>query len=366
MREKVLITGGSGLIGAATARRLSRQYDVVGLDTKPPRRWTEGVEHVDLDISSPESIAAALERVRASGERVASVIHLAAYYDFSGEPSPKYDDVTVGGTEHLVKALQQHLTAEQVVFSSSMLVHAPCAPGERISEDWPIEPKWDYPRSKAETEQVLLDHHGAVPVAILRIAGVYDDRCHSIPIAHQLQRVYERQLLSHVFPGDTSRGQAFVHLDCVVDAFARLVERRRTLPAEVTMLIGEPETMSYEELQRAIGQLIHGEEWHTTRVPKPVAKAGAWLQDQLPAGEEPFIKPWMIDLADDHYALDITRARALLGWEPRRSLRATLPIMVAALKADPLAWYRENKLEPPGWLERQEGAPRPEGSPSPA
>jgi hypothetical protein len=45
--------------------------------------------------------------------------------------------------------------------------------------------------------------------------------------------------------------------------------------------------------------------------------------------------------------LDIGRARALLGWEPKHSLRATLPRMIAALKDDPARWYRENKLGPP-------------------
>ncbi len=53
----------------------------------------------------------------------------------------------------------------------------------------------------------------------------------------------------------------------------------------------------------------------------------------------------MIDLADDHYALDVTRAEQLLGWRPRRSLRETLPRMIAALRADPEAFYRLNRLE---------------------
>ncbi len=73
------------------------------------------------------------------------------------------------------------------------------------------------------------------------------------------------------------------------------------------------------------------------------------MQDQVP-GEEPFIKPWMIDLADDHYELDISRARNVLGWQPRRSLRDTLPRMVERLRADPAAWYGENKLELPAQL----------------
>src|SRR3546814_11352706 len=52
----------------------------------------------------------------------------------------------------------------------------------------------------------------------------------------------------------------------------------------------------------------------------------------------------MVDISDDHYELDISRARSLLGWEPKHSLRDTLPRMVEALKADPFGWYRANKL----------------------
>ncbi len=39
------------------------------------------------------------------GGRVASVIHLAAYFDFSGEASSKYQEVTVEGTRRLLRAL---------------------------------------------------------------------------------------------------------------------------------------------------------------------------------------------------------------------------------------------------------------------
>lgn len=94
-----------------------------------------------------------------------------------------------------------------------MLVHAPCEPGQKINEDWPLDPKRDYPRSKVQTEELIRAQRGDIPVVILRIAGVYDDRCHSIPLAHQIQRIFERKLTSHVFPGDISHGQAFLHLE---------------------------------------------------------------------------------------------------------------------------------------------------------
>jgi hypothetical protein len=109
--------------------------------------------------------------------------------------------------------------------------------------------------------------------------------------------------------------------------------------------------LSYDELQRALGWLIHREEWDTHEIPKVLAKSGAWLQDNLPLAEEPFIKPWMIDLADEHYEVDIARARNLLGWRPQHSLRETLPEMIDALREDPQGWYQTNKLEAPNDLE---------------
>ena len=346
----IVVTGSSGLIGYAVSEGFAQAggakvagFDRPGMPHPPP-----DADNVPCDLTSDESVRDALAQVRRNyGQRITSVIHLAAYYDFSGEPSPLYDQITVGGTRRLLTALRQGgFHVEQFVFSSTMLVHAPCEPGQHIHEDWPLLPKWDYPKSKVDTEQLIRAERGQTPAVFLRIAGVYDDRCHSIPVAHQIQRIYERQLTAGVFPGDTSTGQSFVHLDDLVDAIARVVDRRGRLPCETTLLIGEPEPLSYDELQRTLGWLIHREaEWETTRIPKAVAKAGAWVQDKIPGIEEPFIKPWMIDMADDHYALDITRARKRLDWEPKRSLRETLPKMVDALKADPARFYRDNKLE---------------------
>jgi len=345
--RSVIVTGSSGLIGGAVCEALAATgcrvfgFDRPGVPHPPPH-----ADNVACDVTSDDSVADALRHVRdASGGALTSVVHLAAYYDFAGEPSPLYDQVTVRGTSRLLAQLQA-FDVEQFVFSSTMLVHAPCAIGEHIDEDWPLEPKWDYPTSKLETEGLIAAERGAIPAVILRIAGVYTDRCDSIPLANQAQRIYERRLTASVFPGDTSTGQSFVHLDDLVEAFRKIVERRSALPQEVVALIGETDPMSYEDLQRSFAELIHGEtDWETTRIPKAVAKAGAWVQDTIPGLEEPFIKPWMVDLADDHYALNTARARGYFAWVPTRSLDQTLPKMVAALKADPARWYREHKLE---------------------
>ena len=342
--ETLIITGSSGRIGSSFIDRVGETYTEMGFDREGPPHPPPETEHViACDLGSDKSVRAALEEVRRLGHRrIASIIHLAAYYSFSGEPSPQYEQVTVRGTERLLYGLRD-FEVEQFIFSSTMLVHAPCEPGEWINEEWPLEPKWDYPKSKVATEQLILRERGDVPVVFLRIAGVYDDHCHSIPIAQQIKRIYENSFLSRVYSGDITHGAAFVHMEDMVEALVLAVEHRHDLPPVTTLLIGEPETLSYDALQRAISRRLHGKEWKTYSIPKPLAKFGAWIQTLLPGGDS-FIKPWMIDISDDHYALDITRARALLGWEPRHSLRNTLPTMLHDLEADPAGWYRENDL----------------------
>ena len=346
-KPAVIVTGSSGLIGYAVCEALAEDgFFVAGFDRPGVPHPPPAALNIPCDVTSDQSVSDALTRVREeAGQRVASVIHLAAYYDFSGEPSPLYEKVTIHGTERLLRLLRDFQVG-QFVFSSTMLIHAPCEPGQHIDEDWPLQPMWDYPKSKFDTEQLILANRGDMPAVLLRIAGVYTDQCESIPLAHQMQRIYEQRLTAKVFPGDISTGQSFVHLDDLLGALRQVVARRADLPAEAPILIGEPEPLSYDELQRTFAWLIHHDpDWDTTQIPKAVAKAGAWVQDTIPGIEEPFIKPWMIDLADDHYALDITRARKLLGWEPKRTLRETLPRMAEALEADPAKWYRDNKLE---------------------
>lgn len=346
----VLVTGSNGRIGDAVMRRFGGRFDaVVGFDRKAPAPPPPGCVYVPIEITSDDSVDRGLRTIRDHhGAHVASVVHLAAYYDFFGEPSAKYDEITVGGTRRLLRGLRElDFQVEQFLFSSTMLVHRPAALGQFINEDWPVEPTWAYPESKVRTEHLIGEERRDIPALLLRIAGVYDDLCHSIPLAHQIQRIDERQFTSRVYSGSTAHGQSFVHMDDLVDAIELAVDRRARLPPEVPILVGEPETLSYDELQHTFARLIHGEDWETIELPgalAPLAKAGAWVMGKVP-GADPFIRPWMIDRANDHYALDITRARTLLGWEPKRSLRETMPKMIAALKADPVAWYRENDTE---------------------
>ena len=354
----VLVTGSNGRIGTALMQQLRKRFNnVVGFDLKAPEPPPPECVRIAVDISSDDSVKEGLRvLLDHHGKRVATVVHLAAYYDFLGKANPKYESITVQGTRRLLQGLRQAFEVQQFIFSSTMLVHKPGEPGLYINEDWPIGPTWAYPESKVRTEALIHAERGDIPTAILRFAGVYDDKAHVPSLAQQMKRIYERQLEGHLYSGETSHGQAFVHMDDVVDAIERTVDRRAALPPETVILIGEREAISYDELQHTYMRQIHNESWETYNVPGVIAKAGAWVEDNI-LGQKPFIKPWMIDRANDHYALDITRARTLLGWEPKRNLRETIPKMVAALLADPAGWYRDNALEPPAYWPEQAGQP---------
>src|SRR3546814_15751469 len=80
----------------------------------------------DVCSSDLLSVKQAMERFRAEyGARIASVIHLVAFFDFSGEDDPRYDLVNVEGTRRLLRALQE-FDVEQFVRSAERLVGKEC------------------------------------------------------------------------------------------------------------------------------------------------------------------------------------------------------------------------------------------------
>lgn len=353
----IVITGASGNIGSALCSALNKSYEIVGLDVRPCKMADT---YFACDLTTEDSVKLAFYKIRQQyGGTIAAVIHLAAYFDFTGEDHPLYQSVTIDGTRRVLKTLQD-FEVECFIYSSTMLVHEPGVPGQKIKEDNPIKPGWAYPKSKADAETVIQQEHGAIPYTILRLAGLYDDDSAVPTLSHQIVRIYEREFKSHLYTGDLMAGQTFIHKEDMIDLFIRAVNCRDKLPADTILLAGENEVMNYQELQNRIGHLIFGKsEWQTINIPEFVAKPGAWLEEQaeplvpdaFDQGEKPFIKPFMIDLASDHYDLDITRARELLDWQPKHSIYKGLGKLVASLKKDPVAWYKRNGIVQPDWIQ---------------
>jgi len=344
MQDLVVITGSSGRLGSRLLQRLKGSYTLVGMDMQAPKFKDDSFSFIYADFSSEESMKKAFEQLKKEkGSKIASVIHLAAYYSFEGGAWEKYEQITVEGTRRLLQNLSS-FEVEQFIFSSTLLVYKPTEPGVKINESSELDPSWAYPKSKVLTEKVIQENKGNISSVILRIAGCYDEGCHSIPLSQMMQRIYEKDLTSHVFPGNLNHGASFLHFADFVEGLVKVLDKRKDLGKEELFLMGEPETYSYKELQDKLGELIHNKKWITIRIPKWIAKIGAWLQLVFPSKNKPFIRPWMIDLADDHFELDLAHSEKVLGWKPQKNLLQTLPEMVKILKDSPILWYRENGI----------------------
>ena len=93
-KQKVLITGGSGLIGGLTIKHLGDKYDFSNVSRRP----VEGIPTTQASIADYDAIRPAFDGVD-------MVLHLAAYVDdiddWEGTMS-----ITVGGTLNVFKAAQ--------------------------------------------------------------------------------------------------------------------------------------------------------------------------------------------------------------------------------------------------------------------
>ncbi|MCB1110366.1 MAG: NAD(P)-dependent oxidoreductase [Chlamydiia bacterium] len=334
--QKIIITGVNGRIGSRLREKLQDKYEIIGIDNEETHA-VSFKNYFKIDFSSDKEMHKGFDAIyQHHGKDFYSVIHLVAYYSFQGGDYTPYDQITVQGTRRLLKELSRG-NIEQLVFSSTLLVHKPCKVGEKIREDSPINARWEYPKSKIEAEKVIINRRQRFSAAILRICGCYDEDCHAIPIARHISRIDKQSLESHFYPGDLQSGAPYLHFEDLVEGIIAVIEKKDSLENDEVFLMGEEETLTFKELQTQIGNLLWNKPWKTYPIPKWVAKLGAYLKKS-------FIQPWMIDFTDDYYALDLSKSKRLLNWSPKHSLRKTLPIMIKNLKKDRARWYVKNKI----------------------
>jgi len=174
---KVLVTGGAGYIGShMCVEFLQNGHDVVVVDnlSNSSARSLQAVQHIaDRPLTFVEADlrdAGRLDRLFEAHD-IQAVIHFAglkAVGESVTQPLRYYDN-NVGGTLHLLEAMQR-AGVRTLVFSSSATVygipkHVP------ITEEAPVQPINPYGHTKLQIEQILADLHVADPtwrISILR------------------------------------------------------------------------------------------------------------------------------------------------------------------------------------------------------
>ena len=170
MTGPVLITGATGQVGHAIARRLAGdEVEVRALVRSPERAKVlpEGAEPVFGDVTDPPSLRAALEGV-------ATVYHAAGIPEQWRKDVDEFARVNVEGTRNVVEAALE-AGVERFVYTSTddVLVQAP---GETFDESAlnPNPGETPYQRSKQEADRIVtaaLDR--GLPAVFLHPSGLY-------------------------------------------------------------------------------------------------------------------------------------------------------------------------------------------------
>lgn len=173
---KVLVTGGTGFIGANVVRHLLARGDEVVCLVREPRKALEGLDVTLAKVPLVETPAGIDDLARAM-DGCEGVYHVAGIFDPSPGGGDRMRQVHVYGTRALLRAMEKAGARRMVLCSSSITVGfgGLDAPGD---EDSPLDPDAIYGRSgalrdyhdtKLQSEQIALGWSG------LEVVGVNPD-----------------------------------------------------------------------------------------------------------------------------------------------------------------------------------------------
>ncbi len=350
---RLVITGAAGFIGRSLIERLVGRWTIEAVDRREaPRglpihrgriRWHRA------DISNRSEVGELVAHL-AEGGPVAVCLHLAAYYDFTGERHPEYERTNVGGTRCLLEA-SRALALERFVFASSVAACEFPPPGSALDETSPPDGRHVYAESKRRGE-ALVRAEREVPTAIVRFAALFSDWCEYFPLYRFLETWLGCGWNRRVLGGRGRSAVPYLHVREACGALERLFALRAELaPAEV-VAISPNDVASHEDLFRATQRAAGIGGLAPLHVPKPVAALGIRGRDLLgrAIGRRPFERPWMAGMIDRRLTVDARRSQARLGWEPRAELGilARLPFLLENRLSQPWLWKVHNEARLPG------------------
>ncbi len=317
----VLVTGGSGFIGSNLVRLLLAErpdWRIVNLDKltyagnaenladlagNPRYRFVRG------DICDGELVSAIVK-----GEGVEAVMHLAAesHVDRSILAPAVFIETNVRGTQVLLEAARE-LGVRRFLHVSTDEVYGSLGPTGLFTEASPLAPSSPYSASKASSDLLALAyaHTFELPVIVTRCSNNYGpyqfpEKLIPLMIANAL-----RDLPLPVY-GDGMNVRDWIHVEDHCRGLLAALERGR--PGEVYNFGASSERRNLDIVKQVL---------------ELVAKPASLIQ---------FVRDRPGH--DRRYAIDASKARRELGWEPRRRFEDALAATVA--------WYREHRP----WWER--------------
>jgi len=309
--KTILVTGGCGFIGTNLVKYLSqRHYNLIILDnlSTPSSIWTpsphsspqapltQSTELLVGDIRDPEVIKKAVEGIDA-------VVHLAAHASvIESLKNPKENwDVNVNGTLTLLEACRQKGIGKFIFASSNAVLGEQPSPVDELKIPRPLSP---YGASKLAGEALCFTyyHSFGLNTISLRFANCYGPHSEHNPsvITRFIDRARQGEPL--IIYGYGNQTRDFIHADDICQAIH-------------LALIALDSGLKTQDL--LLFQIASGVETSVNELVDLIRKIAA--DHQISVIYEPRRKGEI----ESNYS-DITKAKKLLGFEPKITLKEGL------------------------------------------
>lgn len=326
---RALVTGANGFTGSYVARLLvERGHDVRALvresaDLKPLNDLSLEITFADLAADLPLDEAV---------QGIDVVFHIAAAYRAENIPRRVFWDVNFHGTRRLLEAAKRN-GVRRFVHCSTVGVQGDIE-NPPATEDAPFRPGDHYQESKRDAEVLALEffRRQGLPGSVVRPTGIYG------PGDTRFLKLF-KMIDSRRFRMIGS-GEVLYHLTYVEDLAAGIIlAAEKDAALNEVFTLGGNEYVTLNQLVAMIADIL-GKPLRRGKIPVwPVWLAGAACEALCrPFGISPPIYRRRVDFFTKTRAFDISKAKRLLGFEPRVSLDEGLRRTAS--------WYREQ-----GWLD---------------
>ena len=317
---KVLITGGTGLLGGHLVERMAKQ----GHRVRVLVRKTSDIEHLKTtgaeivygDVEDYDSLVTA-----AKGMDV--IIHSAARVLPGWGQWGDFESCIVEGTENILNASIAAGVKKFVYVSSGTVVGEAALgdiPADETAPYLKVELKREayYDCAKAKAEQIVLDYHkqGKISATVVRPCMIYGPRCRLLT-----DRIYRYVKMFPVLPGNAMAKTALVHVHDVADCVILAATSEKSWGQVYN--IGPAEIVTFRDFINSMAKATGKSEFKIV-IPLGVVFASAAVMEMwgrlIRSEDAPFLTRSDIKFVRDGMYIDSSKARKELGWQPKISI----------------------------------------------
>ncbi|MGJ0533488.1 MAG: NAD-dependent epimerase/dehydratase family protein [Methylocystis sp.] len=239
--ERILVTGGAGFVGGHLCAALAAAYPQAtrAVLLRPGERGGHpAFEATAADLTDEPAIDALIARFRPD-----LVVHLAGQASL-GQALHAAETtwrVNFHGAFALGAAIARHAPEAVMLFASSATVYGASFRDGVLTEEAPLRPLDVYSRSKVAAESALSDLLAAkgrlvvAPPVNHSGPGQRNRNFALASFAAQIAAIETGRAEPRLMVGDLSKARDFLDVRDVVDAYMRLIEKARDLPASVSI-----------------------------------------------------------------------------------------------------------------------------------